>query len=113
MRRTLVVTVGLVLVAAVMVAGWWTYQNRVWLRDQYQEGYQAGARFDRQDYLTDCHRRVDHQYGVRVDVSMPENAAAFTIGCYDAARDRYRPAAVGSLLAEFMGKSDVRFWPWW
>lgn len=29
MRRTLVVTVGLAPVAAVLVRGWWTYQNRV------------------------------------------------------------------------------------
>jgi hypothetical protein len=113
MRRTLIVTVGLALVAAVMAAGWWTYQNRVWLRDPYQEGHQAGAKFDRKEYLTECQRRVDDRYGVTVSASMPEDAAAFTIGCYDAARDRYRPAAVGSLLAEFMGKSDVRFWPSW
>jgi hypothetical protein len=85
----------------------------VWLRDPYQEGHQAGAKFDRQGYLTGCQRRVDDRYGVTVGASMREDAAAFTIGCYDAARDRYRPAAVGSLLAEFMGKSDVRFWPSW
>lgn len=109
MPRTLVVTVGPALVAAVLVAGWWTYQNRVWLRDHYQ----AGVRYDRQDYLTDCQRRVDERYGATVSVSMPEYAAAFTIGCYVAARDRARPAAVGSLLGEFMGKSDVRFWPSW
>lgn len=33
MRRMLMVTVGLALVAAVALAGWWAYQNRVWIQN--------------------------------------------------------------------------------
>jgi hypothetical protein len=38
MRRTLVVTAGLTLVAALVVAGWWGYQNWVWLLNPELKG---------------------------------------------------------------------------
>lgn len=38
MRRTLVVTTGLVLLAALAAAGWWAYQNRVWLGNPEVKG---------------------------------------------------------------------------
>ena len=38
MRRTLILTVALVVMCAVVVAGWWTYQNRVWLQNPEVKG---------------------------------------------------------------------------
>ena len=90
-------------VVGVAAACWWGYQNRVWLRDDYKDGYQAGEVYDRATRLQGCAGEVDDRFGVAITVSMPEDAAAFTIGCYDASRDRYRPEDVGSILFEFMG----------
>lgn len=103
MRRGLVVTVCLVVVVGLAGAGWWAYQNRLWLRDDYKDGYQAGAEYDRANHLQGCAGEVDDRFGVAITVSMPEDAAAFIIGCYDASRDRYRPEDVGSMLFEFFG----------
>lgn len=79
------------------------YRERVWLRDDYKNGYQAGAEYDRATKLQGCAGEVDARFGVGVSGSMPEDAAAFTVGCYDASRERYRPEDVGSMLFEFFG----------
>ena len=84
-------------------AGFWAYQNRVWLRDDYSDGYRAGEAYDRAARFQGCEGEVDERFGVAVSVSMPEDPAAFTIGCYDASGDRYRPERVGSMLFEFRG----------
>lgn len=103
MRRTLIVAVGLVLAIGLVGAGWWVRENRIWLRDDYKTGFEVGTEYDRQTRLEACGREVQDRFAVAVSVSMPEDSAAFTIGCYDGSRDRFRPAAIGSMLSEFMG----------
>ena len=72
MRRILLATVSLALAVGLIAAGWWAYQNRVWLRDDYKDGYQAGEEYDRETRLQGCEEEVNDRFGVPVTISMPD-----------------------------------------
>ena len=97
--------IGLVigLCIALLLAGIaWAYHVRVWLVDEYREGYQVGQALPTREFTTSrlCNRSVESKYGafdveslqVPLTQEIPDDAWAYLLGCYDADDGRdYQP----------------------
>ena len=83
--RTLVVIGVLVLLVALLVGlafGWWRYQ-RMYLHDDYVQGYALGEHWRAHDRRGNCEASVDRLYPSTQSHPFPRGSAAFRAGCID------------------------------
>lgn len=84
MRRPVVVLLVVGLTAAVLVSGAWGYHAKVWLMDDYEAGYEAGAQAAQPERF--CGKAMQRQYDGEsyLNAHTADEETAFWIGCMHA-----------------------------